>query len=94
MFLWSAFAIGTLLWVAHAQVCVELKPELCASQCVPRNAGTPAQADFGCGDWWSIARCCNGTETQDLVTTTYSDCSCESEFRTFFRQEELRFAFS
>jgi hypothetical protein len=61
-----------------AGTCSVLAPGTCAETCVPLETGA-RRTDFACGDWWTRANCCNGTEQVPFTTTNvYYRCSCAS----------------
>lgn len=73
----SLFIVGYFAYAQEQNTCLQLPADVCAATCIPFNAGEPSQEDFGCGDWWLTARCCNGSEPHTLVTTVYFDCFCQ-----------------
>lgn len=80
----STAIIATCLWATvssqAADKCAILTAVACAETCVPQEKGSKT-VDFSCGDWWTKANCCNGTNAVPFSTTNvFFDCSCECKW--------------
>lgn len=73
--------------------CAVLTAATCAETCVPESKGSRT-VDFSCGDWWTKANCCNGTNSVPFSTTNvFFDCKCECSSAQHYPRSDFCFLY-